>query len=41
MTQEITHKRVLQIALPLLLANVTVPILGAVDTAVVGQIPRP
>jgi MATE family multidrug resistance protein len=32
---------VLQIALPILLANVTVPILGAVDTAVVGQIPRP
>lgn len=33
----LTHKRVLKIALPILLANVTVPILGAVDTAVVGQ----
>ena len=40
MTQAITHKRVLTIALPILLANVTVPLLGAVDTAVVGQIPR-
>src|SRR6056297_4133305 len=34
----ITHKRVLKIALPILLANVTVPILGAVDTGVVGQL---
>ncbi|WP_306151901.1 MATE family efflux transporter [Roseovarius sp. MMSF_3281] len=33
----ITHKRVLNIALPILLANITVPILGAVDTGVVGQ----
>lgn len=39
--KSITHKRVLKIALPILLANVTVPILGAVDTAVVGQIPAP
>ena len=29
----------LKIAIPILLANVTIPILGAVDTAVVGQIP--
>lgn len=27
--------------MPILLANVTIPILGAVDTAVVGQIPEP
>ncbi len=40
-TQPITHRRVLKIAVPILLANVTVPLLGAVDTAVVGQIPRP
>lgn len=39
MTVQITHARVLRIALPILLANVTVPLLGAVDTAVVGQIP--
>ncbi|WGW05665.1 MATE family efflux transporter [Tropicibacter oceani] len=37
----ITHSRVLKIALPILLANVTIPILGAVDTGVVGQIPAP
>lgn len=34
---EITHKRVLTIALPIVLSNATVPILGAVDTGVVGQ----
>ena len=33
----VTHRRVLNIALPVVLANVTLPILGAVDTAVVGQ----
>jgi len=33
----ITHRRVLTIALPIVLSNATVPILGAVDTAVVGQ----
>lgn len=36
--QQITHARVLRIALPILLANITVPLLGAVDTAVVGQL---
>ncbi|MBY6065971.1 MATE family efflux transporter [Leisingera aquaemixtae] len=34
---DITHKRVLTIALPIVLSNATVPILGAVDTGVVGQ----
>ncbi len=33
----ITDKRVLKIALPIVLSNATVPILGAVDTGVVGQ----
>ncbi|GHA46157.1 MATE family efflux transporter [Amylibacter ulvae] len=33
----LTHKRVLTIALPIVLSNATVPILGAVDTGVVGQ----
>ncbi|MBN2907106.1 MAG: MATE family efflux transporter [Rhodobacteraceae bacterium] len=32
------HRRVLAIALPIVLANATVPILGAVDTGVVGQL---
>ncbi|WP_417741100.1 MATE family efflux transporter [Salipiger sp.] len=36
----ITHSRVLKIAIPILLSNVTIPILGAVDTGVVGQIPQ-
>lgn len=33
----VTHRRVLAIALPIMLSNATVPILGAVDTGVVGQ----
>ena len=33
-----THRRVLRIALPIVLSNATVPILGAVDTGVVGQL---
>ena len=37
----ITHRRVLGIALPILLANATVPILGIVDTGVVGQLGDP
>ncbi len=32
-----THRRVLKIALPIVLSNATVPILGAVDVGVVGQ----
>lgn len=34
----LTHKRVLTVALPVVLSNATVPILGAVDTGVVGQL---
>ena len=33
----VTHRRVLRIALPIVLSNATVPILGAVDVGVVGQ----
>jgi len=33
----VTHARVLRIALPIVAANLTVPLLGLVDTAVVGQ----
>lgn len=36
--QTITHRRVLKIALPIVVSNATVPILGAVDVGVVGQI---
>jgi multidrug resistance protein, MATE family len=35
--EEITNRRVLKIALPIVLSNATIPILGAVDTGVVGQ----
>ncbi|MFQ1698957.1 MATE family efflux transporter [Loktanella agnita] len=34
----LTHRRVLTIALPIVLSNATVPILGIVDTGVVGQL---
>lgn len=37
MAETLTHRRVLNIALPIVLSNATVPILGAVDTGVVGQ----
>ena len=36
-SQGITHQRVLNIAIPVVLANITLTNLGAVDTAVVGQ----
>lgn len=35
--QPVSHRRVLNIALPIVVSNATVPILGAVDTGVVGQ----
>ena len=34
----ITHARVFQIAFPIVVSNATIPLLGAVDTAVVGQL---
>ena len=34
----VTHRRILKIAIPVVLSNATVPILGAVDTGVVGQL---
>lgn len=33
----LTHSRVLRIALPVVISNVTVPLIGVVDTGVVGQ----
>ncbi|ART99854.1 MATE family efflux transporter [Yoonia vestfoldensis] len=38
MADRLTHRRVLRIALPIVLANATVPLLGLVDTGVVGQL---
>ena len=37
MTQDVTHARVLKIAIPIVISNATIPILGIVDTGVVGQ----
>lgn len=36
--EKLTHRRVFKIAMPVVVSNATLPILGAVDTAVVGQI---
>ena len=38
MAENLTHKRILKLAIPIVLSNATVPILGAVDTGVVGQL---
>ena len=38
MAQTINSRRVLVIAIPIVLSNITIPILGAVDTAVIGQL---
>ncbi|MGB3406126.1 MAG: MATE family efflux transporter [Jannaschia sp.] len=35
---DLTHRRILRVAIPVVLSNATVPILGAVDTGVVGQL---
>jgi len=37
----LNHRSVLAIAVPVMLANLSTPLLGVVDTAVVGQIPEP
>ncbi|AUN93597.1 MATE family efflux transporter [Pseudazoarcus pumilus] len=36
-----THRSVLALAVPVMLSNVSTPLIGIVDTAVVGQIPDP
>lgn len=38
---DLTHRRVLRIAVPVVIANATVPLLGVVDTGVVGQLGDP
>ena len=37
MQTEITHRRVLAVALPIVLSNITVPLLGVVDVFAVGN----
>ena len=38
---DFSHRAVWHIAAPLILSNVTVPVLGMVDTAVVGHLSEP
>jgi MATE family multidrug resistance protein len=35
-----THKKIFAIALPMMLSNISVPLLGLVDTAVIGHLPE-
>lgn len=35
---QLTHRRIVTIAIPIVLSNATVPLLGAVDTAVIGHL---
>ena len=37
----LTHREILAVAVPVMLSNATTPLLGMVDTGVVGQIPDP
>ena len=41
LTPELTHGHILRIAIPVMLSNVSTPLIGIVDTGVVGQIPDP
>jgi len=40
-TPNLTHRDVLAIAVPVMISNVSTPLIGLVDTAVVGRIPDP
>jgi multidrug resistance protein, MATE family len=37
----VTHREILAIAVPVMISNVSVPLLGLVDTAVIGRLPDP
>ena len=39
--QPVTHRAILSIAVPIMIASVSTPLLGVVDTGVMGQIPDP
>lgn len=36
--EDLTHRRVLRIAAPIIASNITIPLIGALDTAVIGQL---
>ncbi len=40
-TQPLTHRDILAIAVPVMISNISTPLIGVVDTGVVGQIPDP
>jgi multidrug resistance protein, MATE family len=40
-SRPLTHRAILAIAVPVMISNVSTPLIGVVDTAVVGQIPDP
>ena len=37
----LTHRAVLAIAVPVMISNVSTPLIGIVDTAIVGRYPNP
>jgi MATE family multidrug resistance protein len=37
----LSHRKILKIAVPVIISNVSTPLIGVVDTGVVGQIPNP
>src|SRR5690606_31234330 len=39
--QPLTHRRIFAIAVPVMVSNVSTPLLGAVDTGVMGRMPDP
>lgn len=41
LVQEITYKRVWHLAWPIILANITIPLIGATNIAVMGRMPSP
>ena len=38
---DVSHRKVWMLAGPIILSNISVPLVGAVDTAVVGHLPGP
>ena len=41
MAERSLYRRVIQLAIPVVLANLSVPLLGAVDTAIMGHMDAP
>src|SRR5690606_5119283 len=41
MSASIPHRRIFALAIPIMISNVSTPLLGVVDTAVIGRIPDP